>query len=295
MKQLLYQFLNFLEVEKGLAQNTIESYRRDLNKYFNYLNDKGVSDVKSASRTHILSFIIDLKKIGLANKSCVRNLVSLRMFYRFLVNEGHIKETPVTNIESPRSWKKLPDILSLKEVEILLKKPDHTTTIGIRDAAMLELLYATGLRVSELVSLTTNNLNLEVGYLIAMGKGAKQRLVPLGISAAERVKEYLEISRKRLSRNLTSKYLFLNRYGQKMTRQGFWKIMKKYARKSGIKKNITPHIIRHSFATHLLQGGADLRSVQTMLGHADISTTQIYTHVTKERLKSIHTRFHPRA
>ena len=295
MKQLLYQFLNFLEVEKGLAQNTIESYRRDLNKYFNYLNDKGVSDVKSASRTHILSFIIDLKKIGLANKSCVRNLVSLRMFYRFLVNEGHIKETPVTNIESPRSWKKLPDILSLKEVEILLKKPDHTTTIGIRDAAMLEHLYATGLRVSELVSLTTNNLNLEVGYLIAMGKGAKQRLVPLGISAAERVKEYLEISRKRLSRNLTSKYLFLNRYGQKMTRQGFWKIMKKYARKSGIKKNITPHIIRHSFATHLLQGGADLRSVQTMLGHADISTTQIYTHVTKERLKSIHTRFHPRA
>jgi integrase/recombinase XerD len=295
MEKLLDQFLNFLEVERGLSRNTIESYSRDLIKYYNCLKNKGIIDAKDASRSDVISFMVNLREEGLAPKSCVRNLVSLRMFYRFLVNEGYLKATPVINIDSPKGWKRLPDTLTLKEVELLLEKPDVTTIIGLRDSAMLEILYATGLRVSELVSLTLNNVNLEVGYLTTLGKGAKQRMVPLGIAAVKRVKEYLEVSREKLLRNLKSEYLFINRLGRRMTRQWFWKIIKRYAQMSGIKKRISPHILRHSFATHLLQRGADLRSVQTMLGHADISTTQIYTHVTRERLKAIHTQFHPRA
>ncbi len=296
MQKHFDQFLNFVQVEKGLAKNTITSYGRDLIKFINSLKKKGINDLTTVSRLDIMSFLLELKEAGLSPKSSSRNLASLKAFYRFMVNEGYLEKTPVVNIESPRAWKKIPDTLTLAELETILEKPDTNTTLGLRDAAMLELLYATGLRVSELISVTLNSVNLEGGYLTTLGKGAKERIVPLGISAAIRVKEYLELSRKKLLKNIidTNEYLFVNSFGKKMTRQGFWKILKKYGGLSGIKKRISPHIFRHSFATHLLQGGADLRSVQIMLGHADISTTQIYTQVAKERLKAIHAKFHPR-
>jgi len=298
ISRLLDEFLNYLVVERGLSKNTLESYSRDLNKYLEYLESCGVldiKDIKETSSSHIISFISTLKKKGLATKTTARNLVAIKMFYKFLVNENYLKENPAVKIESPKTWVRLPNTLTLNEVERLLDQPDTKSPLGIRDSAMLELLYATGLRVSELILLSLNDINLDVGYLIAFGKGNKERIVPIGNQAIKKVKEYLLSSRKKLLKNSNSLYLFLNRSGQPLSRQGFWKIVKKYTFKAGIKKNITPHTLRHSFATHLLERGADLRSVQTMLGHVDISTTQIYTHITKERLKKLHSELHPRA
>ena len=292
---LLDQFLNYLVVEKGLSLNTLESYSRDLNKYLDFLSEKGIKDISTTSDVTIVSFITALKKNRLSNRSIARNVTSIKMFYKFLTENHYITKNPALIIETAKGETKLPQVLSIAEVELLLQKPDRNTVRGIRDAALLELLYATGLRVSELVSLPVNNLNLEAGYLIAYGKGSKERLVPIGEVAQNAIREYLNKGRPALLGNSQSPYLFLTRNGKPFTRQGFWKLIKEYALSAGIQKNISPHTLRHSFASHLLERGADLRSVQMMLGHVDISTTQIYTQVTTERLKKIHNQYHPRS
>lgn len=295
MENLLDQFLNYLVVEKGLARNTLESYSRDLNKYLDFLSEKEIKDIRTTSDLTIVTFMSELRKKRLSNRSIARNLTSLKMFYRFLTENHHLSHNPSLTIEAPRKETKLPQVLSIEEVELLLQKPDRETPRGLRDAALLELLYATGLRVSELVFLPANNLNLEAGYLIAWGKGSKERLVPIGETAQNAIRAYLKKARPALLGNRHSHYLFLTRNGKPFTRQGFWKLIKAYARSAGIEKDISPHTLRHSFASHLLERGADLRSVQMMLGHVDISTTQIYTRVTSERLKKIHHQYHPRS
>ncbi|MDY7032702.1 MAG: site-specific tyrosine recombinase XerD [Thermodesulfobacteriota bacterium] len=292
---LLDEFLNYLVVERGLSRNTLESYSRDLHKYLDHLEGHGVTDLKETSSSHIMAFLSMLMEQGLATQTIARNLSAIKMFYKFMVNENYLMENPAVKIDSPKTWVKLPNILSLDEVERLLDQPDTNTPLGVRDSAMLEILYATGLRVSELISISLNQINTDVGYLIAMGKGSKERIIPISDLAVKKVREYLSFSRKSLLKGSRSSHLFVNRSGGPLSRQGFWKIIKKYALKAGIKKNITPHTLRHSFATHLLERGADLRSVQTMLGHVDITTTQIYTHVSRERLKKLHSQLHPRA
>lgn len=295
MEQLLDQFLNYLTVERGLSPNTLDSYSRDLIKYLDYLSTKGIKDISKTSDLTIISFIATLKNGGLSNRSVARNLTSIRMFYKFLTEDHHINDNPTLNIETPKRELRLPQVLSIEEVDVLLQQPDSSTSLGLRDAAFLELLYATGLRASEIISLALNDINLEAGYLIASGKGSKERLIPIGEVAQNMIKKYLKNSRPTLLKNKQSHHLFTTRSGKSMTRQGFWKLIKKYALAAGIRKKITPHTLRHSFATHLLERGADLRSVQMMLGHADISSTQIYTHVTTERLKKIHNQYHPRS
>ncbi len=290
----LDEFFNHLKVERGLALNTLDAYGRDLSRFSRHLEDSGVSQVQEVSRDHILEFLVTLQEDGLSSRSVARMLVSIRNFFEYQERNGTIPSSPAANIESPKLWRKLPEVLTTEEVETLLNQPDQSTPGGLRDAAMLEVLYATGLRISELIGLTMQDLNLELGCLTTMGKGRKQRLVPMGRKAREVLQRYLDQARPTLMRRGPTPYVFLSRRGEPMSRQAFWKILKKYALRSGITKNISPHKLRHSFATHLLEHGADLRSVQMMLGHADISTTQIYTHVTRERLKEIHRKYHPR-
>ena len=291
---LLDQFLSYLTVEKGLAKKTLEAYSHDLNRFLNYLQEKKIEDVLEVTKLDVRAFLLTLKAKKLSNKTVVRNLVAIRTFFRFLTQEGKLESNPVEDLESPQLAKTLPEILSLQEVEQLLETPKPQTPLGIRDRSMLEMLYATGMRVSELVSLQMNQLNLEGGYVLLLGKGSKERAVPIGGEAIKRVSDYLKGARQKLSKGKESPFLFLNRSGRKMSRQVFWKNIKSYGRRAGIRKKITPHLLRHSFASHLLARGADLRSVQMLLGHADISTTQIYTHVTGERLKQVHKRHHPR-
>jgi len=291
---LLDQFLHYLTVEKGLAKNTLEAYSHDLNRFLDYLQEKRIEDVLGATKLDVRAFLLTLRVRKLSNKTIVRNLVAIRTFFRFLTQEGKLESNPVEDLESPQLAKTLPEILSLREVEELLEAPKPQTPLGIRDQSMLEMLYATGMRVSELVSLQMNQLNLEGGYVLLFGKGSKERAVPLGAEAIKRVSDYLKGARQMLLKGKESPFLFLNRSGRKMSRQVFWKKIKTYGRRAGIRKKITPHLLRHSFASHLLARGADLRSVQMLLGHADISTTQIYTHVTGERLKQVHKRHHPR-
>ena len=295
LDQLIDLFLNYIAVEKGLSINTLDSYSRDLNKYSIFLSGKGIKDINKTSDLTVISFISMLKKEGLSNRSIARNLTSIKMFYNFLTGDHHIKNNPTLNIETLKRETKLPQVLSIEEVDLLLQAPDKNTPLGLRDSAFLELLYATGLRVSEIVSLSLNDINLEAGYLIAYGKGSKERIIPIGEVSQNVIVEYLKKARPILLKNKQSPYLFTTRSGKSITRQGFWKIIKKYSLAAGIKKNIMPHTLRHSFASHLLERGADLRSVQIMLGHVDISTTQIYTHVTSERLKRIHNQYHPRS
>ena len=290
--QLLDQFINQLRVERGLATNTILAYSHDLIGFFDFLKRRGVSTVQ-VNQDDLLSFIAE-KRTQLSPRSLTRNLVSIRMFYRFLVAEGKIDSNPARLMGIPKMYRHLPDILSRDEVEALLLQPDTLTVLGRRDKAILELLYATGLRVTELVSLKMTNINLEIGCIRTIGKGSKERIVPMGTKALDSLKEYLTESRPSFLKTGEFSYLFLNSRGKPMTRQGLWKIIKNYALKAGITKTVTPHTVRHSFATHLLEGGADLRSVQIMLGHSDISTTQIYTHIARERLKEVHERYHPR-
>lgn len=291
---LLDNFLNYIAVEKGLSRNTLEAYNRDLIRYIDFLEGKGFSPVK-ATPSQIVSFLSTLKERGLSVRSYTRCLVAIRGFYRFLMKGRYISSNPTSYIDLPRFFKKLPEVLGLEDVERLLDAPETKRTLGQRDKAMLEVLYATGLRVSELVSLKLRDLNLQAGYVTAFGKGSKERLIPIGDSAIHWVKRYLASARGRLLKARHSDYIFVTARGDRMTRQGFWEVIKRYAEKAGIdRKKVKPHIIRHSFATHLLERGADLRSVQTMLGHADISTTQIYTHIRREWLKAIHERHHPR-
>ena len=294
MDHLLDQFLHYLIVEKGLSKNTIEAYGHGLGRFLNYVERKGIEEVQRVGKFDVRAFLLTLKKQGLSTRSMVRNLVAIRTFFRFLIQEGILEANPVEEMEFPKLAKPLPEILALKEVEQLLDQPDLRTPLGIRDRAMLEVLYATGMRVSELVQLPINQVNLEGGYVLVFGKGSKERVVPLGREAMKWINLYLEKVREKLAGGKESRFLFVNRSGRGMSRQCFWHNLKALGQKAGIRKRITPHLLRHSFATHLLERGADLRSVQMMLGHADISTTQIYTHVARERLKKIHQKYHPR-
>lgn len=294
MHEYLDLFISYLAVEKGLAANTLQAYSLDLARYLDFLEKQGRSAPADILSTDIATFLGRLREQGSGARSRARALSAVRMFHKFLLIESYADNNPAAIIEAPRTLNKLPEFLNCQEVEALLAACAGESGENIRDLAMLELLYATGLRVSELVSLKLREVNLASGYLMTMGKGSKERLVPIGESARQRVAGYLEqvrILQDPLGRN---GYLFLSRLGDAMSRQAFWNIIKKRARLAGIRKNISPHTLRHSFATHLLENGADLRSVQIMLGHADLSTTQIYTHVTRERLKRLHQQIHPR-
>jgi len=294
MKELIKEFLDYLSVERGLSKNTIESYGRDLDKYISFLKSKAIESLDSVKRQDIQNFLMYLKEKGLNASSIARNLVAIKIFHRFLVSQRCIKEDVTSVLEAPKLWKTLPEVLDLSEVEALLGKPNIRDRQGQRDKAALELMYATGMRVSELVNLKLNDLNLDVGFVKCLGKGRKERIIPVGRKAKEALKKYLEKARPKFIKRGDANALFLTRLGRPMTRQSFWLMIKHYVRNARIKKRVTPHTLRHSFATHLLQRGADLRIVQELLGHANISTTQIYTHINKERLKQIHQKYHPR-
>lgn len=294
MNEFVDEYLNYLSVEKGVSLLTIDAYSRDLNRYINFIQNCGIQNCMNITPDDVVSYLVQVKKDGLNEKSMNRGLAALRGFYKYLLREKKIDINPVANIELAKVWTRLPDTLSKEEMNLLLSQPGVKTPVTLRDTAMLELMYATGIRVSEIISLTMNNMNWQVGYLIVMGKGGKERIVPVGRSAYDYLNEYVSHARSQFVKGQRTNILFLNRSGKGLTRQGFWKIVKKYVNKADLKKKIHPHTFRHSFATHLLEGGADLRSVQLMLGHADISTTQIYTHITRERLKSIHKKYHPR-
>jgi integrase/recombinase XerD len=288
------RYLNYLVVEKGLSPKTLEAYSSDMARYLSYLNKKGIYDITHTDTPIILKYLINLRNEGLGARSRARHLVTLRGFYKFLVQEKVLNHDPAGVVDLPKSTLKLPDVLSIEEVKRLLATPAIKRPTGIRDAAMLELLYASGLRVSELINLKLLDVNLEAGFVRALGKGSKERIVPMGLYAKEKIDSYIKTARPQILKSQVSPYLFVARAGRPMTRQGFWKLLKRYAQQTGFPKRITPHSLRHSFASHLLEGGADLRAVQVMLGHADISTTQIYTHVAREHLKKMHEKFHPR-
>lgn len=294
MNRFLDLFLAWLTVEKGLSGNTCSAYSADLGRYLDYLERQQRDTPNSIQASDIAEFLGKERERGLAPRSRARLLSSIRMFHRFLLIERHATTNPSAIIEAPRPLKKLPSFLSTQEVGKLLNAALDSRPEDVRDRAMLELLYATGLRVSELVNLKLREVNLEIGYLMTLGKGNKERLVPIGAVARQRVADYLGQVRCHQDPEQVNPYLFLSRLGQPMTRQAFWNIIKKRALMAGIRTSISPHTLRHSFATHLLANGADLRSVQIMLGHADLSTTQIYTHVTRERLKQLHRELHPR-
>jgi len=288
------QYISYLIFEKGLSEKTIESYSSDLSKYLEFLKQKGVKDITQADTPMILKHLIALRESGLGSKSCARHLITLRGFYKFLAQEKILEFDPAKLIDLPKSGLKLPDVLSVSEVNLLLNIPDINKPLGKRNSAMIELLYAAGLRVSELVNLKFLDVNLEACFVRVMGKGSKERIVPFGLYAKNKIDDYINNSRPLLLKTRISKYLFVARAGKPMTRQGFWKLLKLYVKQAGIKKKVTPHSLRHSFASHLLEGGADLRTVQVMLGHVDISSTQIYTHVARDHLRKIHEKYHPR-
>jgi len=283
-------FLDYCRVEKGLASNTLDAYTRDLQAFAHFRkNAENLPDLEE------LRLYLDfLYAAGLGSRSIARRLATLRNFYRFLAGEGRIDSDPTERLVSPKQWQSIPKFLNREQIEALLAAPDVTKLTGIRDRAMLELLYATGLRVSELCGLRIADIQFEAGVLRTIGKGNKQRLTPVGKSALAATREYLTQARPKLLGNRSSQYLFVTARGGRLTRQAFWKLLVALGKKAGIFHNLTPHVIRHSFATHLLEGGADLRSVQTMLGHADISTTQIYTHVMRSRLRQTIQQHHPR-
>jgi len=290
---LVDRFLDYIRVERGLSKNTIEAYAQDLGAFVEYLGKRAINP-QDVTPQVISDYIVRLT--GSFSKATVaRRISAVRMFFRFLASEGIIPSSPARLLKTPTLSRRLPGVLSVAEIERLLLGPDPSTAKGLRDRAMLEVLYGTGLRVSELIGLKISDVNLEAGFLRTVGKGQRERMVPLGRKAIEALREYLAHSRPiLLKKGAGTPTLFLNARGRALTRQGFWKILKDYARKVGIIKKLSPHSLRHSFASHLLEGGADLRSVQILLGHADIATTQIYTHVTRERLRQIHRKFHPR-
>ena len=292
--ELADRFINYLVVEKGLSDNTIASYSEDLRLYLDFLQANSVTDIVDSDTALVLKHLIALRDAGLGSRSRARHLVAIRGFYRFLVQEKILDTNPAQLVDLPKAGRKLPVVLKLEEIMRLLDTPNPSTPLGSRDASMLELLYAAGLRVSELVSLGTTDINLEACFVRVLGKGSKERVVPIGQEARKKLDAYLSSGRPALLKGKLSSYLFVTTSGRPMTRQRFWKIIKHYAQKADISQNVTPHTLRHSFATHLLERGADLRSVQVMLGHVDITTTQIYTHVAQEKLKEVHTRYHPR-
>jgi integrase/recombinase XerD len=286
-------FLNFCRIEKGLAANSLEAYQADLQKFVRFADGESSGAIPDVEA--VRHYLDALYQAGLGSRSVARHLSTLRSFYAFLLREGRIARDPTEHLGAPRQWQTIPKFLNLEEIERLSQSPDAQRTTGVRDHAMIELLYAAGLRVSELCSLGVGDLNLEMGVLRATGKGRKQRMIPVGKPALAAVRAYLETGRPALLKGRPSRYLFVTARGGPMTRQAFWKLLRGHGRKAGVFHHLTPHVIRHSFATHLLEGGADLRSVQTMLGHADISTTQIYTHVMRSRLRKTVDEHHPRA
>lgn len=296
LKHAFDDFFHYLLIERGLAENTIQSYRRDLKSYMDYVEKKmNKLDWDQVTRGDILEYLYTLKDDGKSVATVARSISSIRLFHQFLIREGIVRKDASLHIETPKKARKLPAILSAEEVDKLLNI-DGNTPLNIRNKAMLELIYATGLRASELIALKVSDLHLTMGFVRCFGKGSKERIIPLGDLAKEAVEDYLLQARSTLVKNNQSEQaLFVNQHGRPLTRQGFWKILKKIAKEKDITKTITPHTLRHSFATHLLENGADLRAVQEMLGHADISTTQIYTHVTKTRLKDVYKTYHPRA
>ncbi|MFD1850549.1 site-specific tyrosine recombinase XerD [Oceanobacillus bengalensis] len=295
LTEALEDYFHFLQIEKGLSDNTLKSYKRDLNEYIHYL-DKVIqkSSWDTVTRKDIVGFLYMLKDDGKSTATISRHISSIRSFHQFLVREQLVQNDPSLHIELPKKERKLPDVMSQEEVERLLTINEHSP-LTVRNKAMLELMYATGLRVSELIALKISDLHLTMGFLQCFGKGSKERIVPIGNVAIKAVEKYIEQARPELVKQKTESALFVNQHGRALSRQGFWKILKKVTLDAGIKKKITPHTLRHSFATHLLENGADLRIVQEMLGHEDISTTQIYTHVTKTRLKDMYKAYHPRA
>jgi integrase/recombinase XerD len=289
-------FFNYLQVERGLAENTLVSYRRDLTQYMDYLKTKvKKDDWEHVTRSDIIGFLYGLKDANKSSATIARHISAIRAFHQFLIRDQSVTHDPSLHIETPKKERKLPDVLSVKEMDALLNISGNSP-LHIRNKAMFELLYATGLRVTEMITLKITDLHLTMGFVQCVGKGAKERIVPIGNIAAKAIETYLQQARGKLIKQQTdNQILFVNQHGKPLTRQGFWKILKKRAQEAGITKTITPHTLRHSFATHLLENGADLRLVQEMLGHVDISTTQIYTHVTKSRLKDVYQHFHPRA
>lgn len=294
MQGWIERFIHYLAIERGLAENTLVSYYHDLQQYMSFLAERDVK-VEEGTAGLIIAYLQGLEKKGRKPATISRHLAALKSFHHFLVQERVIMRDPTADLEAPRLGRRLPRVLSIDEVEFLLGQPRTNRPAGLRDKAMLELIYATGLRVSELVSLNVGQLNLEMGFVRCLGKGQKERIVPVGSVASYWLRCYLEQARPKLVKETEEEALFVNQQGQRLTRQGFWKILKKYARLAQLDTNITPHTLRHSFATHLLENGADLRVVQELLGHADIATTQIYTHITRRHVREVYERTHPRA
>jgi integrase/recombinase XerD len=294
MEALVQKFVNFLERDKRLSLNTLQSYRRDIEQYLIYLQEINLQNISATNKTTVIAYLLYLQKKGRATSTISRNLASIRSFYQYIAKNKIIDHDPTAELESPKVEKKLPQILSTEEVELLLEQPKCVDLKGFRDKAMLELLYATGIRVSELIQLNLSDLNVEMGF-IKCKKGSRERMIPIGSIAIASLKEYMIKSRPMLIQRADEKALFVNINGGRLTRQGFWKIIKQYKNQAKISKDITPHTLRHSFAAHLLENGADLRSIQEMLGHSDISSTQIYAQLAKNKIKELYKKTHPRA
>ncbi len=294
MEERIVDFTEYLRNEKKSSENTILSYGRDLKGFSRFMEKSGISDAAKVNRTNVMAYVYELQKQNKAGATVSRNIASIRSFFQYLLRNGYVRENPAVDLETPKVEKKPPEILSLEKVELLLEQPVGDEEKVIRDKAMLELMYATGIRVTELISLKVNDVNLSLEY-IRCGGERKSRIIPIGAQAKLSLRRYMEKARGAMVLREDEETLFVNCSGKPMTRQGFWKIIKAYAKKAGIEEDITPHMLRHSFAAHLIENGADLRSVQEMLGHSDISTTQIYTKVTNQKLKNVYAKAHPRA
>ncbi|MDF7800742.1 site-specific tyrosine recombinase XerD [Pontiellaceae bacterium B1224] len=295
MNALLESFLDYISLERGLSINTRKAYADDLSQFLSFLDQKGVTSLNQVSRKQVLDHLMAMKGKGMSTNSISRHLVSIKVFFRYLQQEGLLDKNITDTMDSPKLWKILPDTLSEKEVDLLLKAPNMRKPLGVRDRAILEMFYASGLRVSELAGLQLSDLHIDDGYIRVIGKGRKERVIPVGKESTDILERYLEEVRPLLCENPHLQNVFVSKRETALCRQRLWQIIKKYTKDAGIMKNVTPHTLRHSFASHLLENGAPLRVIQEMLGHADIATTQIYTHVNPERLKSIHQAFHPRA
>ncbi|MBM7561554.1 site-specific tyrosine recombinase XerD [Fusibacter tunisiensis] len=293
MEKSVQDFEVFLRDHRNLSDNTVQSYKRDLRYFGYYLDEEKITELTHIKSVDLLKYVLKLKKSGKANATLSRNVASLRTFFGFLHNKGYIETNPSLELEAPKAEKKMPAVLTLSEVEKLISSPDIRTPIGKRDKAMIELLYATGIRVSELIDLNLSDVNTAMGY-IRCTHHSKSRVVPLGSMASKAVESYLNLARTQLI-NEDNEALFVNYYGKRMTRQGFWKVVKRYSEDAGIGKKITPHTLRHSFAFHLVQNGADLRAVQEMMGHSDVASTQIYLEMSNSKIKDVYEKAHPRA
>ncbi len=294
METYIAGFVKYLTEIKKSSKNTILSYQRDLHKFFAYLEDARVKDIKKVNNTNLNSYVLLMEKENFAASTVSRNIATLKAFFNYLFKQGIVAQDPAERLKAPKIEKKMPGILTVEEVTLLLNQPSGSSNKEIRDKAMLELLYATGIRVSELISLTMDDINMTSGY-IRVNEGSRERIIPFGSVARQSLKNYLKNARAGMIATENEKVLFTNCSGQPMSRQGFWKVLKQYAKRAGIEEDITPHTLRHSFAAHLVENGADLHSVQEMLGHSDVSTTQIYAKLTSNRIKEVYSKAHPRA